>query len=63
MREQDGSTVLRLPEEPIDRLIEPFERFLHVEAAAGPADAVLVISAPSPLRGTRYMTLLTTRSA
>ena len=35
MREQDGSTLLRLPEEPIDRLIEPFERFMHVEAAAG----------------------------
>jgi len=35
MREQDGSTPLRLPEEPIDRLIEPIERFMHVEAAAG----------------------------
>jgi len=35
VREQDGSTLLRLPEEPIDRLIEPFERFMHVEAAAG----------------------------
>ena len=26
---------VRLPEEPIDRLIEPIERFLHVEAAGG----------------------------
>jgi NhaA family Na+:H+ antiporter len=26
---------LRLPEEPIDRLIEPLERFMHVEAAGG----------------------------
>jgi NhaA family Na+:H+ antiporter len=53
VREQDGSTVLRLPEEPIDRLIEPIERFMHVEAAAGgvllASTVIALVLANSPI--------------
>ena len=35
MAEQGRRAQGRLPDEPIDRLIEPIERFLHVEAAGG----------------------------
>jgi NhaA family Na+:H+ antiporter len=32
---QDDESELRLPEEPIDRVLGPLERFLHIEAAGG----------------------------
>ncbi|UCG89088.1 MAG: Na+/H+ antiporter NhaA, partial [Gemmatimonadota bacterium] len=31
----DGEQRVELPRAPIDRLVEPFTRFLHVEAASG----------------------------
>ncbi len=53
MSEPSGRIPLRLPREPIDRLIEPFERFLHVEAAGGlvllVCTVVALVLANSPL--------------
>jgi NhaA family Na+:H+ antiporter len=42
----DPSRADSLPEEPIDRLLAPIERFLHVEAASG---FVLVVAAATAL--------------
>jgi NhaA family Na+:H+ antiporter len=46
----------RLPEQPIDRLIGPLERFMHVEAAAGivllACTAIALVLANSPLSAT-----------
>ena len=64
MSEQSGRIPLRLPEEPIDRLIEPFERFMHVEAAGGlvllACTVVALVLANSPLSDA-YLHLWETR--
>ncbi|MDJ0852838.1 MAG: Na+/H+ antiporter NhaA [Myxococcota bacterium] len=50
--ESFGGDDTQLPEEPVDRLVEPFARFLHVEAAGGlvllATSSVALIVANSP---------------
>ena len=35
IQRDDEQRFIERPSEPIDRLVEPFARFLHVEAASG----------------------------